>query len=259
MTDRLTVFAVGAHPDDIEFLMSGTLLLLKQAGADTHYMNIANGCYGSAVHPKEEAARIRTGEAQAAARLAGATYHHPVADDLGVLYTPGLLAAVSARVREIQPDIVLTLSRYDYMEDHEYASRLASSAAFNRCLGFYVTDPPRPPTNKPVAVYHCLPHTLMDMQRTPVAPEFVVDVASVMDTRRAMLACHASQKDWLDATQGMDSYVETMVGCAREVARRWGPFEYAEGWRRHNHMGYCAEGFAPLQEALKPFIADAGS
>jgi len=42
-----TVFAIAAHPDDIEFMMAGTLSLLRKKGFDVHYMNIANGCYGS--------------------------------------------------------------------------------------------------------------------------------------------------------------------------------------------------------------------
>ena len=40
-------FAIGAHPDDIEFYMAGTLLLLKQAGCEIHYMNLASGNCGS--------------------------------------------------------------------------------------------------------------------------------------------------------------------------------------------------------------------
>ena len=42
------VLAVAAHPDDIEFVMSGTMMRLREAGYDLHYMNIANGCCGSA-------------------------------------------------------------------------------------------------------------------------------------------------------------------------------------------------------------------
>ena len=27
-------------------------------------------------------------------------------------------------------------------------------------------------------------------------------------------------------------------------------FKYAEGWRRHSHLGFCAAGADPLREAL---------
>ena len=46
----LTVLAFGCHPDDIEFMMAGTLLLLKDLGVELHYINIANGSCGTAVH-----------------------------------------------------------------------------------------------------------------------------------------------------------------------------------------------------------------
>ena len=36
------VFAIAAHPDDIEFGMSGTMIHLANAGCELHYMNIAN-------------------------------------------------------------------------------------------------------------------------------------------------------------------------------------------------------------------------
>ena len=47
---RPRVLAIAAHPDDIEFGMGGTLLLLGQAGCEIHYLNIADGSGGSAVH-----------------------------------------------------------------------------------------------------------------------------------------------------------------------------------------------------------------
>ena len=39
--------AIGAHPDDIEFYMAGTLVLLERTGWETHYLNVGNGCCGS--------------------------------------------------------------------------------------------------------------------------------------------------------------------------------------------------------------------
>ena len=59
-------FAVAAHPDDIEFLMAGTLILLGHAGYELHYLTIANGCCGTAEHTHDEIVCIRSAEARAA-------------------------------------------------------------------------------------------------------------------------------------------------------------------------------------------------
>ena len=45
----LRALAIAAHPDDIEFYMAGTLLLLKGAGWEIHYLNLSSGNCGSAV------------------------------------------------------------------------------------------------------------------------------------------------------------------------------------------------------------------
>ena len=56
-------FAIAAHPDDIEFVMAGTLLHLRTAGYEIHYLNVANGCCGSSVTDATTTARIRRDEA----------------------------------------------------------------------------------------------------------------------------------------------------------------------------------------------------
>ena len=50
--------------------MAGTLLLLKDAGYEIHYMSVANGCCGSTQTGREETARIRREEGMRAAELA---------------------------------------------------------------------------------------------------------------------------------------------------------------------------------------------
>ncbi|GAG25017.1 unnamed protein product, partial [marine sediment metagenome] len=70
-----TAFAVGAHPDDIEFMMAGTLLLLREAGYELHYMNLGSGSCGTAELSREDIIRIREKEARAAAVLIGAIFH----------------------------------------------------------------------------------------------------------------------------------------------------------------------------------------
>src|SRR5438105_5218145 len=117
-TTKLVALAAVAHPDDIEFMMAGTLLLLKEAGAEIHMWNLANGGCGTVTYSYEDIIRMRWEEAQAAAKVAGATMHPPLVDDLAIVYSPELLARVTAVIRQIQPTIILTQSPQDYMEDH---------------------------------------------------------------------------------------------------------------------------------------------
>jgi LmbE family N-acetylglucosaminyl deacetylase len=248
-----TVFALACHPDDIEFMMGGTLFLLKAAGCNLHYMNLANGCCGSTQYSRDQTAGIRREEAQRAAGLLGATFHESLANDLEIFYTPELIRKVTAVVRRIQPDIMLLPSPEDYMEDHMNTCRIGVTAAFCRCIPNYPTDPPVEATYQDVVVYHALPYGLRDGLRRPITPDFYVDIGSVIDDKERMLACHESQKDWLDQTQGLDSYLQTMREMSAEVTASAGREGYAEGWRRHSHLGFSAAAIDPLCEMLKPY------
>ncbi|MBA3848299.1 MAG: LmbE family protein, partial [Planctomycetes bacterium] len=162
------------------------------------------------------------------------------------LYDAAHLARAVAVVRAIRPTIVLVQSPQDYMEDHQIACRLAVTAAFARTMRNAAADPPTPPYDGEVAVYHALPHGLRDGLRRRVRPGQYVDVAPQLATKRAMLACHRSQKEWLDLSQGMDAYLDAMDAFAREVGRASGRFAAAEGWRRHNHLGFGPADLDPL-------------
>lgn len=244
------VLAIAAHPDDIEFSMAGTLLLLRAAGWGLHCFNLSSGDLGSMRMSAALTAKTRIAEAKAAAALLGATWYPPICNDLGVFYDERTLRRVAAVVRMCAPTIVLTHSPQDYMEDHTNASRLAVTAAFARGFPNFKTDPVRPPVAGAVTVYHAQPHGNIDPLRQPVAPELIVDTGSVHAQKRAALACHASQKEWLDATQGMGSYIAAMDELSREVARLSGKCEFAEGWRRHSPLGFCAREADPLTNAL---------
>jgi len=242
--------AIAAHPDDIEFLMAGTLLLLRQAGWEIHYLNLASGNCGSRQHSGPATARIRRAEARAAARVLGAYWHPPLVRDAEIFYADRLLRQVTAVIRAVRPRIVLTHSPEDYMEDHMNTSRVAVTAAFVRGMPNYRSRPSRPAIEGDCTVYHALPHGLRDGLGRRIAAGWYVDTTPVQAVKRAALACHRSQKDWLDATQGMDSYLDAMEELAREVGRMSGRFEFAEGWRRHAHLGFCAPDADPLREVL---------
>jgi LmbE family N-acetylglucosaminyl deacetylase len=247
-------FAVVAHPDDIEFVMAGTLLLLGQAGYELHYINVANGNCGTNKMSREEIEVVRTQEAKNAATKLGATFHPPIANDAEIFYTKELLAKLAATMREVAPEILLVQSPDDYMEDHMNSCRLAVSAAFMRGMPNFPTDPPRRPVAQDVTIYHAQPWSNRGQLNQLVHPQMFVDIESVIDIKRAALAEHKSQKDWLDESQGLDSYLDEMVAQCREVGGLSGRYKYAEGWRRHNPQGYCALDADPLAAALKPYV-----
>src|SRR6185437_14913099 len=224
-----SAIAIGAHPDDIEFYMAGTLLLLKRAGWEIHYLNIASGNCGSVKWNSAKTRGVRRREAREAAKLLGAQWHPPLCDDLEIVYEVALLRRLAAIVRAVKPAVVLTHSPQDYMEDHTNTCRLAVTAAFSRGMPNFVVDPPTPITDQPVTVYHAQPHGNRDGLWQPVRPGIFVDIGRQMETKAKMLAAHASQKEWLDESQGLDSYIASMRELCRDVGRLSGRFEYAEG------------------------------
>ena len=251
----MTALAVGCHPDDIEFMMSGTLFLLRDAGWEIHYVNVANGSCGTDRYPADQIIRIRNSEAVNAASVLGAVFHESFVNDLEVFYEQDLIRKVTGLIREVRPDIVLTQSLEDYMEDHMNTARVAVTAAFCRGIPNYPSIPARPMWGGNLMIYHATPHILTDSMRRPIKPEMFVDVTPVLLRKREMLSKHASQKEWLDHSQGFDSYLATMEALAASVGRESGRFTYAEGWRRHSHVGFSARDGNPLADALSSCVA----
>ncbi len=247
------VFAVCAHPDDIEFMMAGTLIRLQELGYEAHYMTIANGALGGNMMGYEELAATRSVEAQNSCKIIGAIYHPPVAGDVEIFYDFPTLAKVVEVMREVDPEIVLTHGPYDYMEDHVNAGRLAVSAAFARGMGNFRTVSAKPVMTD-VAVYHSLPLSLKDQLNRPVIPDYFVDVTSTIETKRKMLNCHRTQKEWLDQSQGLDAYLDDMEQRAAAMGKLSGFCRLAEGWVRHNPIGFCPENFDPLRVIARPQV-----
>lgn len=245
-----SALAIAAHPDDIEFVIAGTLLQLKQRGWEIHYFNVSSGHCGSVAHDARTTRRLRLSEAKAAANLLGARFHPPLTDDLEILYDLPLLRRIAALIRAVRPTIVLTHSLEDYMEDHMNTARLAVTAAFARAMPNFRTTPARQPAPRDVTIYHAMPHGLRDGMRRRVTPELFVNTTAVHETKLAALAEHRTQQDWLDVSQGMNSYLQAMDDASRAVGKMSRRFRHAEGWRRHSHLGFCTESADPLREAL---------
>src|SRR5437763_17105510 len=125
-----TAIAIAAHPDDIEFMMAGTLVLLKQQGYDLHYLNLSCGNLGTTEYNAGTIKKIRLEEAKRAANILGAYFHTPFCNDLEIFYDDKILRELAAIIREVKQTIVLTHSTVDYMEEHNNKSRIVLTVFF---------------------------------------------------------------------------------------------------------------------------------
>lgn len=232
------VLSVLAHPDDAEFLCAGSLIRLRQLGWEVHIASMTAGDCGSVEHGPEEIARIRQAEGAAAAARIGATYHCLLERDLLVFYGEQSLAKVTRLLRQVRPTILLTHSPGDYMLDHEQTSTIVRAAAFSAPIPNFLPDRNLGPVIPGIPhLYYCDPIEGMDALGRRIEPGFRIDVSDVIEEKAAMLAAHASQRDWLLKHHGMDHYVQALRDWGAERGREAG-VSYAEGFRQHLGHSY---------------------
>lgn len=234
------VLAFMAHPDDTEFLCAGTLARLhREHGCSIVIATATSGDCGSVEHRPDEIARIRHAEARAAAAVLDGEYLCAGAMDLLVVYDRPTILAFTEVVRKARPDIVITHSPVDYMVDHEMTSRLVRTACFGAPAPNVLTGDvdPAPPIDHVPHLYYADALEFKDLLGRPVEPSFVVDVGTVMDVKERMLACHASQREWLRAHHGIDQYIEMMKHMATTRGQSC-ECAFGEGFRQHLGHGY---------------------
>lgn len=249
-----TAIAIAAHPDDIEFMMAGTLLLLKKRGYEIHYLNLSSGNVGTNEYDSETIKKMRLSEAQRAAEILGAHFHPPFCNDLQIFYDEKTLRQLAAIIREVKPKIVLTHSPVDYMEDHTTTCRLAVTASFARGMSNFHTIPERGADNYDCTIYHALPHGLKDPLRKTITAGAFVNTTLVHQQKFEALKAHQSQQRWLDVSQKLNSYLQTMEDVSLKVGHMSKNFKHAEGWRRHLHYGFCGPDDDPLKELINDYI-----
>ena len=150
------LLAVMAHPDDAEITIGGTLFHLIELGWELGIVTLTAGDCGSATLGREEAARVRYAEAQAAADYLGAWYACAGMMDVEVFVNAKNLRRVVDVMRRFDPGVVITHSPVDYMLDHEEASRLVRGAAFAIAMPNYETrqSPPAKVGSATPALYY---------------------------------------------------------------------------------------------------------
>ncbi|HYD58699.1 MAG TPA: PIG-L family deacetylase [Burkholderiales bacterium] len=193
-----TVLAIGAHPDDVELGMGGTLARLARSGAQVVMAVVSV--------PSDYATRRR--EAARAAQILGA--------ELRVLLDAGcqrieevksyqLVGLLDNLVRTFRPDAVFTHGTSEFHRDHQIVHAAVSSTQRLRYFDFFAFHPTM---CRPVPV--------------PFHPRVYVDITPTIEAKMEAIAAHESQF----GARGLD--VEMYKDIARMHGRLVG-VQYAEG------------------------------
>lgn len=219
----MRILAIGAHPDDLEILCAGTLARYAQKGHQVVMCVATDGTAGHMAIKPPELAQIREQEARAAAEVIKAEFIWlGFPDELIFNDRETRLAFVDA-IRQTRPDVIITHAPNDYHPDHRVVSSLVFDTSFIASLPNIETSLPAHPAVPPLYYMDAL-------AGKGFHPTEYVDISTVFETKRRMLACHESQLKWLKDHDNID-VMEFM-----EVVARTRGFQcnrpYAEGFRQ---------------------------
>ncbi len=234
---RRVALSLLAHPDDAEFQCAGTMIRLADAGWEIHIATVANGDCGSTTLAREEIAAQRYAEGVAAAACINATYHCLGEPDIQVVFDKATNRKTIDLLRRIAPTLLFTHARHDYMLDHEQVHMLGRAAAFSYSIP-NASQLPLVPGSQLPWLYYCDPLESRDPYTlVRVQPTTFVNIGAQIDRKTEMLACHASQREWLRAHHGMDEYIDSMHRHSAERGHEAG-VEFAEAFVQHRGHPY---------------------
>lgn len=218
----MRILAIGAHPDDVENCVGGTLAKYAAQGDHVTIMVATNGNVGSPTLTKEEIAAVRKKEAEAAAAVIGADLIWLDYDDEFLFHDRESRMTFINAIRKANPDVMFVHSPNDYHPDHRVCSEISIDCRIPVSVPLIVTEYP--------AMAH-VPHVFLyeNVGAVDFQPEIYVDITDTFDTKAQMLKCHESQDVWMQHMYGAD----IVANMARTASMRGlAPgYKYAEGFR----------------------------
>lgn len=194
-----TVLAVGAHPDDVEVGMGGTVAHLSQAGARVVIVAL---CVPSNLE-------TRLAEAAHSASILGAESLVAFERECSRVEdhkSHELVGRLDALVKELAPAALFSHGRSDHHRDHQIAFEACRAAQRLRFMDFFSYYPAA-----------CRPSP------TSFTPQAYVDVTDTLDDKLLAIQAHESQF----RSRGLD------VSFQRDLARYYGQLSgtaYAEAF-----------------------------
>lgn len=185
----MRVLAFGAHPDDIEYHIAGTLAKYAARGDEVYMCVVTDGQIGSYGMSRQEIAALRRREAQAACDVIGAHLIWLGYEDEMLFDNRETRMAFIEAVRLARPDVIFAPPKFvDYNQDHDITGYLAFEACVLATVKLMETE--HPVIDHLPPIFCC---TTTGAMATTTKPQYFVDITDTYDTKIQMMKCHASQ------------------------------------------------------------------
>lgn len=219
MTQKLDILIFGAHADDAEIGMGGTIFKHTSAGASVGICDLT-----AAEMSSNGTVERRKDEAYHASQVLGLTVRSNLGlPDRGLFITPENIEKITEEIRKYSPSIVFAPYWEDRHPDHIACSKLVEEAVFNAKLRRYMPDQPA------VKVDELYYYFINDLGKA----DLLVDVSNVYEKKEEALSCYRSQfeKKHEDAvsTPLTEGYIERVRARDALLGQRK-LISYAEGF-----------------------------
>lgn len=221
MTQPLDILVFGAHPDDAEIGMGGTIAKHTAAGYKVGVCDLTQAEMSS-----NGSVETRAKEAAEAARLLGLTVRTNLGfPDRGLELCQAQIEAVTLEIRRHRPRIVFAPYWEDRHPDHVLCNKIVQEAIFNAKLRRYL------PFTESVSVERLFFYFINDSYE----PHVTVDVSDVYERKQSALRAYGTQFQAAGATNDFvptpinQRYLESVKARDYLLGQRL-MVEYAEGF-----------------------------
>jgi bacillithiol biosynthesis deacetylase BshB1 len=220
-SNQLHILAFGAHADDVEIGMAGTLAKLISEGKSAGICDLTDADLSS-----NGTVSLRKEEAKHAAEILGVSMRTSLAmPDRGLYLIEGYINKIAEVIRTFKPEIVFAPYFEDRHPDHGNCARMVEEAVFSAGIRKYKTAGSEAP--------HKVKRLYFYMINGFHQPDFTVDISSFIDKKLASLRAYRSQFEVTGEsfdTPLVNGYIETVEARERMFGKLVG-VTFAEGFK----------------------------
>lgn len=219
--NKLHILAFGAHADDVEIGMGGTIAKYASFGKKIGICDLTEAELSS-----NGSIETRKKEANEAAKILGVHVRENLQQkDRGLYVTEDSIKQVVSVIRKYQPEVVFAPYFVDRHPDHGNCTKIVEEAIFSAGIRKYETGEKLPPHRVSKVIYY--------MINGFHKPDFVIDISAHMDSKLASLNAYRSQFQRTDETFDtplVNGYIDSVRAREKLFGKEVG-IKYAEGFK----------------------------